>query len=69
LTKTYFETKCFRTEETITALNHVFLEIPVGELCCLLGHNGAGKTTLINILTGTLSYQQGKITINDKDLQ
>ena len=33
-----------------TALNHVSLEIPKGEIFGMLGPNGAGKTTLIRII-------------------
>lgn len=37
---------------TVTALEHVSLEIPPGVVCALLGANGAGKTTAIRILLG-----------------
>lgn len=56
LSKTYFKRKCCVPKKFKKALKHVYLEIPLGELCCILGHNGAGKTTLINILIGILSF-------------
>ena len=34
----------------------------------MLGHNGAGKTTLIQIMTGVLKYDSGKITILGLDV-
>ena len=33
-----------------------------------MGHNGAGKSTAINILTGLLRKDSGKIIIDGKDL-
>jgi len=38
----------------IKAVDNLSLEIPKGQLFCLLGHNGAGKTTTINLLTGLI---------------
>jgi ABC-2 type transport system ATP-binding protein len=46
---------------TIPALNHLSLRIKKGEIFGLLGPNGAGKTTLINILSGLLTPDQGKV--------
>jgi ABC-type multidrug transport system ATPase subunit len=34
-----------------------------GEIFCLLGHNGAGKSTTINLLTGLLRPNSGKIDV------
>ena len=42
-------TKCYKD---ITAVDRLNLEIPEGELFCLLGVNGAGKTTTIKMLSG-----------------
>ena len=38
----------------VNAVDNLNLEIPKGQLFCLLGHNGAGKTTTINLLTGLI---------------
>ena len=38
-----------------------------GEILAVLGKNAAGKTTLINILTGLLEANSGKITICGED--
>ena len=37
--------------EALTAVDHVFLEVPQGEIFGLLGPNGAGKTTIIKMLS------------------
>jgi ABC-type branched-subunit amino acid transport system ATPase component len=45
----------------ITAVDRVSIEIPRGELVCLIGPNGSGKTTLFNCVTGFLPHEEGKI--------
>jgi ABC-2 type transport system ATP-binding protein len=52
----------------VHALKGVNLEIEQGEVFGLLGRNGAGKTTTINILTGFVKLQDGKISVFDKDV-
>jgi len=34
------------------AINHLNLDISVGELRCIIGPNGAGKTTMMDVITG-----------------
>lgn len=50
------------------ALNQVSLEIESG-MFGLIGPNGAGKTTLMRIICGILQPSQGKVMINDIDLE
>jgi ABC-2 type transport system ATP-binding protein len=49
--------------EDITAVDHLTLTVPKGELFGLLGPNGAGKTTTINILCGILPPTSGTVTV------
>jgi branched-chain amino acid transport system ATP-binding protein len=51
-----------------SALNDVSLEVGPGERVGLIGPNGSGKTTLINIITGSLPPNMGKIIFNDRDI-
>lgn len=51
------------------ALNNISLEIEKGEIVGLLGPNGAGKTTMMRSITGSLSFEKGKIWINGMDNQ
>jgi ABC-2 type transport system ATP-binding protein len=40
-----------------TAVEHVSLTLPRGEVVALLGPNGAGKTTTLRMLAGLLAPQ------------
>jgi branched-chain amino acid transport system ATP-binding protein len=46
----------------------IALELPQGVRYALIGPNGAGKTTLINLLTGTLRPNAGRIFIADQEI-
>ncbi len=41
------------------AINHLSLDISVGELRCIIGPNGAGKTTLMDVITGKTRPDSG----------
>ncbi|SDM53782.1 ATP-binding cassette domain-containing protein [Lachnospira pectinoschiza] len=47
------------------------LTIPEGYICGLIGRNGSGKTSLLNLITGLMSPDEGKVVIDgleyDKD--
>ncbi|HEY7244951.1 MAG TPA: ABC transporter ATP-binding protein [Xanthobacteraceae bacterium] len=46
------------------ALNELRMQVAQGHIHALIGPNGAGKTTFLNLLTGVLSADAGKITFN-----
>jgi len=50
------------------ALNNVSFEIPSGEIVGFLGPNGAGKSTMMKIITAYISKTEGKVTVNDFDV-
>lgn len=50
------------------AINDVSLNFERGVLTSLIGPNGAGKTTLINLLTGSLHPNKGKIFFKGKEI-
>lgn len=52
----------------VHALTRVTLEMCAGECLGLVGHNGAGKSTLMNILSGNLSPDAGRIEIVGVDI-
>ena len=49
--------------QSLTAVDHLTLEIPQGELFSLLGVNGAGKTTTIKMLTCLTQPTEGDATV------
>ena len=46
----------------------VDLVLPAGVRYALIGPNGAGKTTLINLVTGMLLPDAGRISLGDEDI-
>lgn len=52
----------------LTAVNKVSAEIKEREIVGLIGPNGAGKTTLVNLVTGFLSIDDGKVFFDSKPL-
>lgn len=51
------------------ALDNISIQISKGEIVGLLGPNGAGKTTMMRSIVGSLSFDQGKISVDGKDNQ
>src|SRR6185369_7369488 len=49
-------------------LNDVDIEVPQGQVVCLMGRNGVGKTTLLKAIMGILRARTGKITYNGTDI-
>lgn len=52
----------------LPALSNVDLSVTAGEVRALIGPNGSGKTTLVNVISGFLSPDQGKITVFGVDI-
>ena len=53
-----------RDYRTVTAVDHISIEIPRGEIVGYLGPNGAGKSTTIKMMTGVLEPTSGEILVN-----
>jgi ABC-2 type transport system ATP-binding protein len=51
---------------TLTALDHLDLEVEEGEIFGLVGPDGAGKTTTMRLLTGILDPTEGEAWVYNK---
>jgi ABC-2 type transport system ATP-binding protein len=51
----------------VEALKAISFEVDKGSVFGFIGRNGAGKTTTMNILTGLIRFNSGKIFIKGKD--
>jgi ribose transport system ATP-binding protein len=50
------------------ALNSAGFELNAGEIHALMGENGAGKSTLARILSGSISADSGRISLEGRDV-
>jgi ABC-type branched-subunit amino acid transport system ATPase component len=50
------------------AVNGATFSVPKGSITALIGPNGAGKTTVVNILSGSLSSDSGRVTMGAVDI-
>lgn len=53
----------------LTAVDHLDLKVPHGEVCGFLGPNGAGKTTAIKMMLGLTRPTSGQIRFDGIDLE
>jgi ABC-2 type transport system ATP-binding protein len=53
----------------VEVLKSISFEVEKGSVFGFIGRNGAGKTTTMNILTGLIRFNGGKVLIKGKDFQ
>ena len=46
----------------LVSVDHVTFVLPKGEILAVIGPNGAGKTTLVNMISGTLTPDEGELS-------
>jgi branched-chain amino acid transport system ATP-binding protein len=61
-------TDVYKSFGGLTAVNGVSFTVYEGETVGLMGPNGAGKTTLVNLISGTLPVDSGKIEFAGTDI-
>ncbi len=54
--------------ERVIALESIDLEIPKGQVCCILGTSGSGKSTLLNQLAGLEKPSRGHVLVRGKNI-
>jgi branched-chain amino acid transport system ATP-binding protein len=52
----------------LVVTNNVSLNLAAGDRTALIGPNGAGKTTLVNLVTGHVRPDAGRIMLNGEDV-
>ena len=55
-------------EQSISAVNHVSMEIDKGEFISIVGHSGSGKTTLLSMIGGIVQPTSGRILCGGTDI-
>ena len=50
------------------AVDHVDFSVSAGEVLALIGSNGAGKTTLINLISGLIPPDSGRVDFQGSDI-
>ncbi|MEM2036839.1 MAG: ATP-binding cassette domain-containing protein, partial [Candidatus Caldarchaeum sp.] len=52
----------------VRAVDDVSVELDAGEVVMLIGPNGAGKTTLVNLVSGYIPVDSGRILFMNQDM-
>jgi branched-chain amino acid transport system ATP-binding protein len=58
----------YKSFGSLVVASDIAFELPQGVRYALIGPNGAGKTTLINLMTGMLRPDAGRILLGDDDI-
>src|SRR4051795_7348905 len=53
----------------VRAMLETSLDIPRGELLCLIGPSGCGKSTLLNVIGGLLTPTSGQVLVGDTEVR
>lgn len=54
--------------DSVVAADNVTVSVAAGERIGIIGANGAGKTTFVNMVTGYMKPEQGRIVYRGKDI-
>jgi NitT/TauT family transport system ATP-binding protein len=52
-----------RGSSAVRALDHISLEVPPGDVTCLIGASGCGKSTLLNLIAGLEPPTSGEVAV------
>ncbi len=54
--------------DDVVVLRDIDLQVPEGELLCVLGPSGGGKSTLLRVIAGLEEPRAGRVTLDGRDL-
>lgn len=54
--------------DAVTAAKDINVSVPIGAVWSLIGSNGAGKTTFVNMVTGYIKPDSGRILFDGEDI-
>ncbi len=54
---------------SVVANDKINLSVRKGEILCVLGENGSGKTTLMNMISGIYYPEEGRITVDGREVK
>ena len=60
--------RLYKSFGAVVAASDLSVEIAAGERVSLVGSNGAGKTTFVNMITGYLKPDSGRIMLGGRDI-
>jgi phospholipid/cholesterol/gamma-HCH transport system ATP-binding protein len=74
VTKSFYErNECkpdkARSSNDRRVLDGVSFDVPRGKACCIMGRSGSGKSVTLKLLMGLLKPDQGKIYVNDVEIE
>jgi ABC-type branched-subunit amino acid transport system ATPase component len=52
----------------VQAVRGATFDVAAGQICALIGPNGAGKSTAVNLLSGALRADSGRVLLNGSDI-
>jgi urea transport system ATP-binding protein len=52
----------------VQTVRGVSIDVPAGQVTCVIGRNGVGKTTLLKSIMGTLKQSGGSVTLGGRDV-
>ncbi len=68
INKIEFQDVSFIYPNSTRGIKHLSFTAEKGQIIALVGRTGSGKSTMVNLLLRLFDFDQGKILVNDKDI-